>query len=240
MAREALLTQTFPQTDLRGARMAAYKKSDWLIPAGLIALAAIPVAAGMFRLVTLASGVPITLENARFVVDPVPVVLHIVSVTVYCIIGAFQFSTGIRRNHPRWHRLSGRVLVPFGLVAALSGIWMAATYAIVPADTVLLHIFRLMAGGGMAVSLVLGFAAIRGHDVETHQAWMRRAYAIGQGAGTQAFTLMVPILLFGAIDDMTRTLMMGLGWVLNLAVAEWLIYRRRHGRRLAAAMNPAA
>jgi hypothetical protein len=185
------------------------------------------VVAGMARLAMLAGGAPVTPENARFIAAPIPVVLHIVSVTIYCVVGAFQFSPGLRRYHPRWHRMSGRVLIPFGLIAALSGIWMAMSYAIVPADTALLHVFRLLAGGGMAVSLVLGFAAIRGRDVETHQAWMRRAYAIGQGAGTQAITLILPILLFGAIDDMTRTLMMGLAWVLNLAVAEWLIIGRR-------------
>lgn len=213
--------------------MVACTKSDWLIPAGLIALALIPVAAGTVRMVTLAGDPVVTPENARFVADPVPVVLHIVAVIVYCVLGAFQFSPGIRRNYPRWHRISGRVLVPFGLVAALSGIWMAAAYAIVPADTLLLHIFRLLAGGGMAVALVLGFAAIRERDVETHQAWMRRAYAIGLGAGTQAFTLMVPIIIFGSIDDMTRSLMMGLGWVINLAVAEWLIHRRRMRLQLA-------
>jgi len=215
--------------------MAAYKKSDWLIPAGLIALAFIPVVAGMVRLAMLAGGAPVTPENARFVTAPVPVVLHIISVTVYCIVGAFQFSPGIRRNHPRWHRLSGRMLVPSGLVAALSGIWMATAYAIVPADNTLLHIFRLLAGGGMAMSLVLGFAAIRGGDVETHQAWMRRAYAIGQGAGTQAFILIPPTLILGDVDDLSRALLMGAAWLLNLAVAEWLIYRRREGRRRLAA-----
>lgn len=215
--------------------MAPYKKSDWLIPACLIALAFIPVVAGMARLVMLAGGAPVTPENARFIAAPIPVVLHIVSVTIYCVLGAFQFSPGIRRNHPRWHRRSGRVLVPVGLVAALSGIWMAMTYAIVPADTTLLHIFRLLAGGGMAASLVFGFAAIRGGDVETHQGWMRRAYALGQGAGTQAFVLMVPAVLFGTIDDTTRTWGMGGAWLLNLAVAEWLIVRRRQRMQLARA-----
>jgi hypothetical protein len=211
----------------------AYTKSDLLIPAGLIALALIPTGAGIARLAMLMGDPVVTAENARFIGDPVPVVLHILSVIVYSIVGALQFSPGIRRSHPRWHRLSGRVLVPFGLVAALSGIWMAAAYAIVPADPLLLHIFRVLAGGGMAVSLVLGFAAIRERDVETHQAWMRRAYALGLGAGTQAFTLMVPIVIFGTIGDMTRTLMMGLAWIINLAVAEWLIYRRRSRMQLA-------
>jgi uncharacterized membrane protein len=215
--------------------MAVYTKSDWLIPSGLIALAFIPVAAGMARLVVLAGGAPITPDNARFFASPTPVVLHIIAVTIYCVLGAFQFSPGIRRNHPRWHRLAGRALVPTGLVAAGSGIWMAMSYAIVPADDALLHAFRLLAGSGMALSLVLGYIAIRSRKVEVHQAWMRRAYAIGQGAGTQAITQLLPILLFGPLDDMTKALMMGAAWLINLGVAEWLIRRRRQGRRLAAA-----
>jgi uncharacterized membrane protein len=215
--------------------MAVYTKSDWLIPAGLIALAFIPVAAGIARLVALAGGAAVTADNIRFFASPTPVVLHIIAVTIYCVLGAFQFSPGIRRNHPRWHRIAGRVLVPTGLVAALSGIWMAMSYAIVPADDALLHAFRLLAGSGMALSLVLGYAAIRRGEVERHQGWMRRAYAIGQGAGTQAITQLPPILLFGATDDLTKALMMGAAWVLNLAVAEWLIRRRRLGMQFAAA-----
>jgi uncharacterized membrane protein len=209
--------------------MAAYKKSDWLIPAGLIALAFIPMAAGIARLAMLASGAAVTPDNARFIAAPVPVVLHIVAVTTYCVIGAFQFSPGVRRNYPRWHRVAGRVLVPTGLVAALSGLWMAMTYAIVPADDALLHAFRLLAGSGMAASLVLGFVLIRRGEVEQHQAWMRRAYAIGQGAGTQALILILPSTL-GVLDDMTRALLMGAAWLINLAVAEWLIHRRRRRR----------
>ncbi len=101
------------------------------------------------------------------------------------------------------------MLVAVGLVAALSGVWMASFYAIVPADHLLLHLFRLLAGGGMAVSLVLGYAAIRQGDVEIHQRWMRRAYAIGQGAGTQAITQMPLILLFGPLRAMPLALAMG-------------------------------
>ncbi len=215
--------------------MAGYTKADWLIPAGLIALAFIPVAAGTARLVMLADGAPVTPENARFFAAPIPVVLHIVSVSIFCVVGAFQFSPGLRRKHPQWHRIAGRVLVPFGLVAALSGIWMASTYAIVPADNLLLHVFRLLAGSGMAVALVLGYAAVRQGKIEGHQAWMRRGYAIGQGAGTQAFLLILPSTL-GVLDDMTRALLMGAAWLINLGVAEWLIRRRRQSRRLAAAV----
>ena len=55
-----------------------------------------------------------------------------------------------------------------------------------------------------------------------------RAYALGIGAGTQALTQLPWLLLFGAPDDLTRAWLMGAAWVINLAAAEWLIWRRRH------------
>ena len=211
--------------------MAASNRAGWLIPSGLIALAFIPVVAGMVRLTLLASlftgGGPLTPDNARFFGSPVPVVLHIVSVTLYSLLGAFQFAPGLRRKRPDWHRAAGRVVVVAGLVAALSGLWMAIFYAIVPADSPLLHGFRLFFGSAMALSILLGFLAIRQRDVARHQNWMRRAYAIGMGAGTQALTQLPLLLLFGTPNELTLALMMGAAWLVNLGVAEWLIRRER-------------
>ena len=206
---------------------APWTAADWLIPLGLLALAFIPIAAGIFRIATLATHAEVTPDNVRFFVSPIPVLLHIVSVTVYGILGAFQFSPGIRRRWRAWHRNAGRILVGAGLLAALSGLWMAMFYAIVPADNALLHAFRLLFGAAMAVSIALGFLAIRRGNVAVHQAWMRRAYAIGMGAGTQAITQIPLAMLPGKPDSMSLALAMGGAWVLNLAVAEWLIHRQR-------------
>lgn len=75
----------------------------------------------------------------------------------------------------------------------------------------------------MFLSLVMGYSAARQKDFKGHSHWMIRAYAIGLGAGTQVFTHM-PALLFPSImGELARTLMMGAGWVINLAVAEWVI-----------------
>lgn len=211
--------------------MHASTRADWSIPVGLIALALIPVAAGLVRLTDLGSG-QITPANARFFAEPVPVVLHIVGVTVYSVLGAFQFSPGLRRRRPRWHRASGRFVATAGFLSALSGIWMAVTYDIVPADNALLHGMRLFFGSAMAVSLLLGTSAILRKEVSRHEDWMRRAYAIGLGAGTQALVQLPPLLVFGEPTDMGRALMMGTGWGVNLAVAEWLI-RGASERKLA-------
>ena len=200
---------------------------DAAVVAGLVLLAFVPVLAGSVRLATLAAGAEVTLATARFVTAPVPVVVHIVSVTIYALLGAFQFAAGIRRKHPAWHRRAGRVLVGAGIAAALSGLWMAQFYAIVPADHPLLHVFRMAAGSAMLASILIGFAAIRRGDVGTHQDWMRRAYAIGMGAGTQVFVILPPTLLLGQQEPLAFALEMGLAWAINIAVAEWLIARRR-------------
>jgi uncharacterized membrane protein len=211
--------------------MAASQRADGLIPAGLIVLAFIPVAAGMIRLALLARGGPLTPENARFFGAPAAVVLHIACATVYSLLGALQYAHGIRRRWPAWHRAAGRVVVVAGLGTALSGLRMAMVYAIVPADSALLHGFRLFFGTAMAVSIVLGYLAIRRHAVRTHKDWMCRAYAIGLGAGTQALTQLPLRLLFGAPEEFTLALLMGAAWVVNLAVAEWLIRKGRSADR---------
>jgi hypothetical protein len=78
----------------------------------------------------------------------------------------------------------------------------------------------------MAVCIVLGFTAIRGGDVARHRAWMTRAYALALGAGTQVITLGVGQAVFGS-NELATDLGLGAGWVINLAVAEYVIRRQR-------------
>jgi hypothetical protein len=89
-------------------------------------------------------------------------VIHIVNVTVYAILGAFQFATGFRQSRPGWHRAAGRLLVLCGLLVGLSGLWMTLFYSRADGTGDLLYAFRLLFGSAMVVSIILGFAAIRG------------------------------------------------------------------------------
>jgi len=68
--------------------------TQWLAPVGLIVLSLIPVLAGAVRLSELIGGPDITANNARFVASPIPVTVHIVSVTLYSLLGALQFVYG--------------------------------------------------------------------------------------------------------------------------------------------------
>jgi uncharacterized membrane protein len=198
----------------------------WLVPAALIMLVVIPLAGGAYRLTQLAGGAAITPENARFFAAPLPVVLHIVSVSLYTILGAFQFVPSLRRRRRSWHRIAGWILIPCGLVAALSGIWMTLSYPWPEGDGVILYGLRLIFGSGMFLSILLGVDAIRRRDFARHGDWMLRAYAIGVGAGTQALTLMGGEMIVGKPSEFSRAVLMGAAWVINLAVAEWVIRRR--------------
>ena len=200
--------------------------AEWLIPVGLIMLSAIPLISGALHMVELATGAEIIPNYERPSVSPLPAILHVISVTLYSILGAFQFVPGFRRRRPDWHRIAGRILIPSGLIAALSGLWMTHFYPFPDNDGEILYGIRLLFGSAMFLSIVLGVAAIRRWDIVQHRAWMIRGYAIGLGAGTQTLTQLSWVLIFGMPGELPRALLMGASWVINLAVAEWIIRKR--------------
>jgi hypothetical protein len=202
------------------------KRSDWLIPASLILLGAIPALAGGARLGQLAGG-SMTPENARFFAAPLAIVLHIPTAAVYSLLGALQFSTGFRRRWRGWHRTAGAILIPLGLLVALSGLWMTLWYPWPAGDGALVYAERLVFGSAMLVFLILGIVAIGRRNFASHGEWMIRAYAIGMGAGTQVLTHLPWFLLTDARPgELPRAVMMGAGWLINVAVAEWIIRNR--------------
>lgn len=201
--------------------------SSWRAPALLIALSVVPVVGGAVRLITVAMGAEVIPGNERFLAASVPVTVHILSVSVFCILGAFQVSGPVRQRNPAGHRRAGRVLVPIGIAAALSGLWLTFVYPPGDLDGPALFVFRLIFGLAMIVFLGLGFAAIRRRNIAAHRAWMIRAVAVALGAGTQVLTHIPLSLLPDLHDEPGRAVAMGAGWVLNLAVAEWIIRRPR-------------
>ena len=131
------------------------RKGGWGVSVALIALAAPPLVAGTLRLVTLAGLAEIMPDTARFAAVPLPVVMHIVNAAVFAVLGAFQFAAGFRRRRPRWHRAAGRLVVVCGLLAGLSGLWMALFYPRAHNVGDLLTAFRLLFGSAMVVSFIV-------------------------------------------------------------------------------------
>ena len=118
----------------------------WPVPAALLTLSVIPLAAGTLRLVQLAGGPELIPADHRFASFPAPLVLHIVGAAIYAVVGVFQFVPRFRRRHRTWHRRAGRVLTVAGLLVAVSALWMTLLYAAKPGTGDLLYVLRLVFG----------------------------------------------------------------------------------------------
>jgi len=206
------------------------RSRSWPVPAALLALSVIPVAAGTLRLIQLAGGPAIIPADHRFAGFPAALIVHIVGATVYAVAGTFQFIPRFRRRHRDWHRRVGRVLAVAGLMVAASALWMTLFYQPQRGTGDLLYVLRLIFGSAMAASLVLGVTAARRRNIAAHRAWMIRAYAIGLAAGMQVVTEGVGGAIFGT-GELRGDLAKGAAWVINLAIAEWAIRRPARRRR---------
>ena len=137
--------------------------TNWMPLALLVVLGLLPLLPAVGRMVVRFAdvGAPpeMLADTSRFFVMPVPVAVHIVSACLFTLVGALQFSKTLRRS--RWHRLSGRVLVIAGVLAAGSGLWLTNFYPPLGNEGPLLYFFRTAAGLGMLWFLVQGYLAAR-------------------------------------------------------------------------------
>ncbi|GIH99774.1 DUF2306 domain-containing protein [Planobispora takensis] len=171
---------------------------------------------------------------------------HIATAAVALVLGPLQFVPGVRARG-RVHRTLGRIYL-------LAGVLPSAVTAI----PVALWSGRPVTQAGLTIAAVLwlitaGLAcrAARRGDFAGHRDWMTRNYALTFLAVTSR--VIVPLLLlvrlpFGGVEAGSAgeaaisMIPVGqtLGWIVNLAVAEGVIRRRRRapGPHPAAAGRP--
>jgi uncharacterized membrane protein len=89
-------------------------------------------------------------------------------------IGPFQLSTRFRQRHLRVHRIMGRFYLVAVTIAALMGIYLAATHQQELRDK--MWIFAL--AGTWLITGLLAFIAVRNGNIEAHQQWVTRNYAL--------------------------------------------------------------
>lgn len=207
--------------------MNVLNRSEWAVLGALVIYSFIPVVGGLIRLLELAGGPAIAPENLRALAAPVPVILHILSSTLFCTLGAIQFLPSVRRHHPAAHRFSGRVVVAAGCVSAGTGLWMTHFFSF-PANLQgdLLYAVRMILGWVMIGYIAWAVVAVRSRNISGHRAAMLRAYAIGQGASTQSILGIAWIVIQGTEPlGLARDSVMVIAWVLNLVAAELVVQR---------------
>jgi uncharacterized membrane protein len=148
---------------------------------------------------------------------------HIFSSPLVLASGALLFSNYILKNWPKLHRYAGRIYVGLLLlVSAPSGFVMG---------------FHANGGWAAQLSFLLltpmwwwftwkGFDSARKRQFAAHRNWMLRSYALTLSAVSLRAMQML-LGHFSALDHQTQYVLVSwAAWVGNLAVVEWLIYRR--------------
>jgi uncharacterized membrane protein YozB (DUF420 family) len=202
-----------------------------VVAIAVVALVATPVL--LYPYVGLDRGssrIPVTTELHYAVL-----VVHVVTASVAMLVGVLQLIPRVRARRVV-HRRLGRVFLVVGLVAfALTGIPLALS---TPSGDVTRY-GVLVPAVAWPVCASLGWLAIRDGRVVAHREWMIRTYALTFFAMTTR--LVVPVLLAaqmpfrsdrspGAVRELVEsTIPYGqwAGWIIDLAVAEYVIRRLR-------------
>ena len=152
--------------------------------------------------------------------------LHVATSSMVLLAGFTQFWPWLRRRQPRWHRRFGYLYVvgvlglaaPTGLVLALyaSGGW--------PTQLCFVLLGLLWIG-----CTVLALRRAQQRQWQAHQTWMIRSYALTLAALSLRTWKLGLYELAPYWDWLTPRhiyqLEAWLGWLVNLLIAEWLIYR---------------
>jgi uncharacterized membrane protein len=205
--------------------MRSLTRAEWAILAIVGAYSFVPAVLSLVRIPELLGAPTIIPSNPRAVLDPVPIILHILASSVFCLAGMVQFLPSLRRDRPVLHRRLGRLVAIAGSISALTGLWMTVFYVFPAAlQGSLLYWARVLLSLAMFAFILRAVIAIRACNVSAHRAAMLRAYAIAQGASTQTALFIAAMVFFGAEPlGHSRDILMVTAWAINLAVAEVLI-----------------
>jgi Predicted membrane protein (DUF2306) len=110
-----------------------------------------------------------------FLIYPLAVALHVVSVGIWVTLAPWQFVKRIRSRWLDYHRWTGRLLVAVGLVVGGSALFMGWVIPIAGwAERVMIAFFGVF----FLVALGKGYLAIRARQPRVHREWMIRAFAL--------------------------------------------------------------
>ena len=208
--------------------MTTNQSNTWRVPALLLALGSINVLFGALQLDTIQQGppaVPDEFTALHYLATPIPIVLHIVAGIIFNLLCPFQFVPAFRQRWPGWHRWSGRLLIIAGVLVGLTGLWMNHLFP--QYGGVLKYPGIVVNSVGILISLGIALRVILAGDIQRHRIWMMRAVAFGLGPATQRLFILPFFFIYGLPNDLVIGLVIWLGFLLNLAVVEWVLLRER-------------
>lgn len=156
---------------------------------------------------------------------------HILLGGVALITGWSQFSKTWRANYLTTHRTVGKIYLIAVLLSGTAGLYISffATGGLISSFG-----FGSLAVGWLFTS-VQAYRSIRKKEIEQHEQWMIRSYALTFAAVTLRIYLPTFQFAFGMNFIDAYRIIAWLCWVPNLLVAEWIVStKRKHAIQLPA------
>lgn len=148
--------------------------------------------------------------------------IHVFSSILVLPAGFTQFSKYIRRKAPELHRFSGWIYATIVIFIAGPSGFVIGIYANGGLSSQLA--FTLL-GFLWVLFTILAIFSIRRKKVKDHQAWMIRSFALAMSAITLRGWKYILVYIFHPRPMDVYMIIAWLGWVLNLMVAEIIIYK---------------
>lgn len=169
-------------------------------------------------------------DNAFF--TPLGLRLHITAAAVAMLTGPWQFNRSLRRRMPRVHRVTGRLYVAGCVVGGVAGGAIALT-----SSSGLVAGFGFL---GLAIAwvstTVIALRRILARDVEGHERWVMRSFALTFAAVTLRFYLGTSGAA-GIEFESSYPVIAWACWVPNLVIVE--LWMRSRMPRIAPRTAPA-
>ncbi len=159
---------------------------------------------------------------------PLWALTHFVPGTLFMALAPFQLWPSFRNRHRTLHRWSGRLVVACALFLGVSG---ASLVLLMPERPLAERVFMLTFFVAFLFFLSMGLAAALRRDFSGHRAWMIRMFCTGLTITTQRLLLIVFLVSRGlnSTDEFWMYFVTAgwLGWLVQLALAEWWVARDR-------------
>lgn len=157
--------------------------------------------------------------RTNFETHSLTVYTHIFASCVALLCGALQFSSQLRQRAPQVHRYLGRAYLLIGvLMGGIAGLVMAQTaYGGVVSRLGFSALALLWLYSGLRAYL-----AIRRGQIQQHQQWMLRNYALTCAAISLRIYLPLSMVI-GLPFELAYPVIAWLCWVPNLIYAEWRV-----------------
>ena len=189
------------------------------------------VAPGSPEYLRLAREIPESSRNLNE--SPRWTLLHMAPGALLMLLAPFQFSRRLRSRYPAVHRWSGRFLLTLVAASGVAGIYLGLAR---PYGGAWESGAAVLFGGFFVFAAARGFLAIRRRDVARHREWMIRMFATALAISVMRVAGMSSVAIFGTeagVSPEAFALLLWLGWLFTLAVAELWIWRTRASRSVA-------